>query len=211
MRFDLEEVARCTLERANVGAPVDPEFVVDAEGLAVYDISGAACHQCRQGLLIGRKIMVDDTLRKQRRAFAIAHELGHYLLRTLELPDTEASADYLASAILLPRDDFERDLRRHGWDLIRLCALHPYASFEAVMRRIVALRDAQGFVFDLPLKGQRAASWYSVPYGRSPSDEDVLAAREAIREGVPVEIRDGLTGWPVLEHDWHRSIVLRTT
>lgn len=208
MRWDLEEIARKRLERADVGTPVDPEIVVDAEELEVCDSSHVPCERCRQGLLVGRTILVDETLRKQRRAFAIAHELGHWLLRMFGMPDTEPNADYLASALILPRDDFERDLRRYGWDLIALCARHRFASFEAVMRRIIALREARGFVFDKPLAGQRKAGWYSVPYGLRPGADEWTAAREAVACGAPVEIRTGLIAWPVLEHDWQRVIVL---
>lgn len=201
MRWEMEEVARVALEHADVGAPVNPDTVADEHGLTVRDGD-------TDGLLIGRVILVRETDRRQRRAFAVAHELAHWLLRAAGLPDDEASCNYLASALLLPRDDFERDLRRYGWDLIALCARHPFASFEAVARRIVALREARAHVFDRPLAGQRTPSRYSLPYGLSPTDDERLAASEAAACGAPVEVRTGLTGWPVIEHDWQRVIVL---
>lgn len=201
MRWDLEEVARVALEHADVGAPVDPELVADRHGLEVRNA-------VTEGLLLGRTIYVRETHRRQRRAFAIAHELAHWLLRAAGLPDTETNCNYLASALLLPRLDFEADLRRVGWDLIALCARHPFASFEAVARRIVALRDARAHVFDKPLAGQRKPFRYSIPYGLVPTEEERAAAREAVLCGAPVELRTGLTAWPVLEHDWHRAIVV---
>lgn len=201
MRWELEELAREALERANVSSPVDPEIVADRHKLVVR-------HAATDGLLIGRTIYVREEHRRQRRAFAIAHEIAHWLLRRAGIPDTEANANYLASALLLPRLEFEAALRRYGWDLIMLCALHPFASFEAVTRRIVALREARAVVFDKPLRGQRRPSCYTVPYGLVPTDEERMAAREAVRSGAPVELRAGLTGWPVLEWDWHRAITL---
>lgn len=202
MWWEMEEAARLALERANVGVPVDPELIASDQGLDVH-------HAETEGALVGRFIFVDRRLRRERRAFAIAHEIGHHLMRDTPLWKSERAANYLASALLLPRFDFEADLRRYGWDLIALCAHHRFASFEAVARRIVALREARAFVFDHPLAGQREPSQYSVPWGLVPSDEELLAAAEARVYGAPIELRAGLTAWPVLEHDWHRVITVQ--
>lgn len=201
MNWDLEELARVTLEEVDVGVPVDPSQIAARLGLTVCHADGC------DGVLIGDQIIVDHSIRAERRAFAIAHELGHYVQRRARLPDRESTADYLASALLLPRDDFERDLRRFGWDLIRLHARHRLASFEALARRIVALREARAFVFDRPLRTGRHG-WYSVPSGHEPTDTELLAAAEAFECGAPVEVVTGITGWPVLEHHWHRAIVV---
>lgn len=210
MRWELEEVARAALERANLGPPVDPDVLADQLGLVVRD-GGIGC----EGLLIGLEILVDESLRPERRAFSIAHEIAHYLARAEGLETagvrdrrTEQQADYLASALLLPRHDFEIDLRRCGWDMLRLRARHRWASFEAVGRRIVALRDARMHVFDKPLAGQRPVSSYSVPWGLSPTEDELEAAREAVKHGNPVEVRAGVWGWPVVQHDWARAITL---
>lgn len=203
MRWDLEELARLVLDEADLGPPIDPELLAIDHELEVRD-GGPGC----QGFLIGHRIIVDEHLRPERRAFAIAHELAHHLLRRRGLHDTESNANYLASAMLLPREEFERDLRVTGWDLLLLRARHRYASFEALARRIVALRPARAFVFDKPLLGQRKPSWYSVPWGQRPSEEERLAAREAVLYGAPVEVSAGITGWPVIQEDWARAITL---
>jgi hypothetical protein len=202
MIWELEEIARLALEHADASAVVDPHLVAERHGLEVRTAPGCT------GVLIGHVVIVDDALRAQRRAFAIAHELAHHLLREAGSPNTEARANYLAAALLLPRLDFEADLRRLGWDLLALCARHRAASFEAVARRIVALRDARAFVFDKPLDGQRRPRWYSVPRGHRPSAHELDAAREAATCGAPVCVVAGVTAWPVLEHDWHRVITL---
>lgn len=208
-RWELEEVARVELEHANIGAPVDPEYLVIDHGLTVMDASASPSRRCRQGLLIGRAILVDEQLRRERRAFAIAHELAHYLLRLHGLPDTEKNANYLGAALLLPRADFLVDLRRLGWDLIALHARHRLASFEALARRVTALRTARACIFDKPLLGQAPAKSYVVPYdGTRPTHEERLVAREAALCGAPVDLRAGLTAWPILEHDWNRVITL---
>src|SRR5690606_3462804 len=109
---DLEEVARHELERGEWTGFVDPEELVLDRELTVMDCGPSPNARCRQGLLVGRSILVDENLRRERRAFAIAHELAHFLLQLLGLPNTEGNANYLASALLLPRADFQVDLRR---------------------------------------------------------------------------------------------------
>lgn len=210
MRWELEEVARSALERANLRTPIDADALAYKLGLEVRD-GGRDC----EGLLIGSLIFVDEEMRHERRAFAIAHEIGHHLLRAagLETPprNDEHAANYLASALLLPRQDFERDLRRARWDLIQLHAWHRQASFEAIARRIVALREARAFIFDRPLDGQRAPSWYSVPWGLQPTPDERLAAREAITNGHPIEVVAGVWGWPIVQHDWLRAITVSSS
>src|SRR5690606_35378099 len=131
MIWDLEEIARLALEQADAGAPVDPDLVAKGLELVVRD-GGVGC----KGYLIGDRIFVDETARSTRRAFAIAHEIGHHLQRKHGLRDTERGANYLGAALLLPRLDFIADLRRWGWDLIALRARHRHASFEALAHRI---------------------------------------------------------------------------
>lgn len=206
MRWDLEQVAERVLEEADARLPINPDRIARHLELVVQD-GGPGC----EGLLFREAslILVDDSLRPERRAFAIAHELGHWLSIVNGFPNTEANANYLAAALLLPRDDFERHLRRWGWDLIALHARHRLASFEVIARRIVALRSARAFVFDKPLPPRtEKPKWYSVPGGHRPRAVEREAAREAALAGAPVEPIGGVTGWPVLEHDWHRVIVV---
>lgn len=163
-----------------------------------------------EGFLGGRKIYVDEQARPERRAFAISHELSHWLLRRAGIPDEEDVVNYLGAATLLPRLAFEADLRRWGWDLLRLKAKHTHASFEAIARRICVLRDARACVFDWPLAGQRDAGAYVIPWhdAPAPSPEEREAAHAAREYGAPVELRPGLKAWPVIEHDWHRVITV---
>lgn len=210
MDWELEEVARDALEVADVGSPVRPRELARRLGFTVRD-AGPRCG----GLLLPlqRVILVDESERVERRAFAVAHELAHFLLRCRGLEtagtpyrEAERQANYLASALLLPRDDFDRDLRTLGWDLFRLRSRHRWASFEALARRVVSLRGARAFVFDRPTHGR--PRWYSVPSGLRPSPGEREAAAEAAQAGAPVEAYAGVWGWPVLQHDWARVIVL---
>lgn len=207
MRWEIEELARIALEQADLGGPVDPYTLAKRRGLRVLD-GGPGC----EGILVGRRIIVDVLMRPPRRAFVVAHELAHHILREAKIDDTEAVANYLAAAILMPRFDIEADFRRWGWDVLRIVAKYRHASFEAVARRIVALRDARACVFDKPLQGQAAPSMYVVPWdGPPPSREERAAARAAVEHGAPIEFRSGLVAWPVLEWDWHRVITVANT
>ena len=205
MDWELEQIATRTLDAVGARLPVDPDLVAFRLGLTVSD-GGPGC----EGLLFEElgQILVDETLRRERRAFAVAHELGHFLLRRAGRPDREQDANYVAAALLLPRDDFERHLRWFSWDLVRLRTLHRWASCEALARRIVALRQARAFVFDKPLAAQMRPRWYSIPSGLRPSPVEREAAREAALSGAPVNLDGSLSAWPVLEHDWHRVITL---
>lgn len=204
MEWDLEELARVALERADLSGPVNPYTLARRRGLRVLD-GGPGC----EGVLVGTRIIIDASMRRSRRAFTVAHEVGHHILRESGHPDTEHGANYLAAATLLPRLDFEPDLRRWGWDILRIVAKYRHASFEAVARRICALREARACVFDRPLRGQAPNSSYVVPWTLGwPTEEEREAADAAIESGVPIEMRPGLVAWPVLEHDWHRGITV---
>lgn len=204
MDWEREELARVALEHADLSGAVSPYVLARRRGLRVLD-GGHGC----EGVLVGNRIIIDASQRKTRRAFIVAHELGHHVQREAGIPDTEAGANYLASALLLPRGDFEPDLRRWGWDVLRIAAKYRHASFEAIARRICALREARACIFDRPLRGQKPESSYVVPWqhGR-PTPEEREAAEAAIEHGAPIEIRTGLVAWPVLEHDWHRVITV---
>ncbi len=204
--FELEELARQTLEKANIGTPVDPDILASELDVVVMD-GGPNCHGLH--LHDSNRIWIDDSARSERRSFAVAHELAHLLLRRAGLPNTERNANYLASALLLPRDDFRRSMRRVGWELLLLKSEHRHASFEAIARRVVALRPrTRAWVFDKPLAGQPGRKRYCIPYGGRLTHEESEAARLAAGHGAPLELVAGVEAWPLLEASWLRVIVL---
>lgn len=202
MQWEREELAADALRRTRLaGTAPDPDVIAKRLGLLVRD-GGPDC----DGVLIGDRIFVSETMRPTRRAFTIAHELGHWLQREAGLPDTEASADYIAAALMMPIHPFARDLDSTGWDLLQLHARFRLASFEAIARRIVTLRDARAVIFDRPLSG--TPRWSADPSDHAPMLVEVLAADRALATGAPVTPRRGLTAWPLIEHDWQRVIVV---
>lgn len=205
MDWEREELAREALEEADLSPAIHPYLLAHRLGFRVRD-GGPGC----EGVCLDatKEILIDESERAERRGFGVCHETGHHLQRRHGLRDTEAGANYLASALLLPRLEFEIDLKRHGWDLLALKSRHRHASFEALARRIHALREARVTVFDEPLRGQGRRGWYSVPRGGRPTRNERAAANEAADGGAPVEVVAGVTGWPVIEHDWIRVIVV---
>ena len=70
--------------------------------------------------LDGRTILLEERLlspwgSQGRRRFTLMHEVSHRLLDAA-LPRSEVQADYLASALLMPRALLRRNLRRLGWE-----------------------------------------------------------------------------------------------
>lgn len=190
------------LETAEVSAPVCPDEL--AVGLR-FKIRHAPC----RGKLVGRTIYVDEGLRPEMRAFDITHEIGHHLCNEHGLPNTERNANYLGSALLLPRFEYSIDLRREGWRLERLRLRHPSASWEVHARRLSALRDARVIIWDRPLPPRtEPTDTRTVPWGLTPTREERIAAREAVMSRAPVELRPGLIAYPVLEPTWHRAVVV---
>lgn len=72
------------------------------------------------------RIVIGRSLPPLYALFAVAHELGHWLLRRHGLDDTdEAAADYLGAALVAPRPAFRAAWRTKGCELAQLAeALH---------------------------------------------------------------------------------------
>lgn len=82
---------------------------------------------------------------EQARAYFVAHECGHFLVRDVGLRVAEHEEEMLASrigcALILPRRAFLRDARRCDEDVDQLRALWPLATAKIIRRRLAELRD----------------------------------------------------------------------
>lgn len=201
MDWELEQVASRLLDETDQGGGgVRIEQVARRLGLTVYDAPGC------EGLLFGTRIFIDESTPKARWNFVVAHEIAHFEAQRSGRPDTEWAANYVASALLLPRQEAETALRRQGWDLFRLMATFRHASGEAIARRVVALRDARVFVFDRPRDAD--PRWYAVPWRLRPSAAELEAVEAAFDGGAPVESYAGVVAWPLFQEGWQRVISL---
>lgn len=207
MLIEWEGLAREALTRAQIDAPVDPWQLAERLGFVVRD----AAH----GLptcLSGSTILLETGQRPERRAFGVAHEIGHALLRASRIANTERGANSVGSALLLPRIDFLRDLRQVGWNLAALRERHPHASHEALGRRITMLRDAVLWVLDRDREGRRHRYRVLSPglpdWMREPSRPELEAVQAAAADLVPVESVAGVCAWPLPEAGHLRVLCL---
>ncbi|GAB5547779.1 MAG: hypothetical protein SangKO_075390 [Sandaracinaceae bacterium] len=200
--WDLEQAAAAILEETNQGGfDVDIAAVARRLGLTVSD-GGKGC----EGYLFGREIIVDETLPRPKWNFDVGHEVGHFDNQRHGRPDTEWSANYLSSALLMPRDSAEVAIRRTGWDLFRLMSTFRSASGEAIARRLYALRGARVHIFDRP-EGRELRS-YAVPRRLRCLPVEQEAVDAAFAGGAPVEPYPGVHAWPLFQEGWQRVIVV---
>lgn len=202
MNWELEQAATAILDETDQGGnAVSIELVARRLDLRIVD-GGPGC----DGLLFGRDIIVDETLPKPRWNFVVAHEIGHFDAQRSGRSDTEWAANYIASALLMPRDAAESAFRRTGRDLFRLMSIFRQASGEAIARRLVALREVRVFVHDRPDGGRPRG--YSVPWRVRPAPVELEAVDEAFRSGAPVEPYAGIAAWPLFQEGWRRVIAV---
>lgn len=161
-----EGIAREALEATWTDAPVDAFSLAGALDVEVreYDGPEAFVDLFRRCIYLPRRAM-----RPERRHGAVAHELGHVLLRDhREDHQNERAARYLAGALLVPRESLDRALRR-SWSIRVLRSLHPNASHEMLARRVAQVRPAVATVID----GGRVTARVASPW---------LAGREVARD-----------------------------
>lgn len=201
-----EGVAAGHLEAANIGAPVDPWLVAWSLDLKVKaGPRGAGGYLC----LERATIYVDPDERIERQGFRIAHECAHAILIDAGMSDHERACDAVASCLMLPRIDFMRDRRRTGGCLLGLRELHPWASCEAIARRMLSVEHGIAWVWDV--EGPRRRLYKIVSPGlrwalREPTPIEWEALRGALETGEPCEPRGGVRAWPIVEPGFVRVV-----
>lgn len=195
MTVDVEGMAARMLDAVEVAAPICPWTMAARAGFAVK--VGPA----RQPAMTLGPVIVVPPHRVERRAFSVAHELAHAALRCADLDDNERTVDAVASAVLLPRGAFARDVADVGADLRALKARHPRASYEAIGRRVAALLGATLTIHDVGPRGVRVRGSTSIrPLERAL----VLEARASCEAVGPEDMR----ACPVTDGPWSRVLVL---
>jgi len=197
-----EGAAAAVHDETGVGAPVD-----------AFELAGCCGLSPRPWARADARLEPDGTLwypmraRSTRQHGLVAHELGHWALDRADEQQSEAGASYVAGALMLPRREYDRDLRATQWDLRLLQAKHLHVSAEMLARRIVELRDAVATILDQGRATRRVASpWLGDKFKRLSQFERELADRaleseDTVREG------DLLWAFPMLDGP-HRRVVL---
>lgn len=195
--MDVEGMAGRMLEAVEMTAPVHPWVMAARAGYRVRMGPGSL-----PAMTLGPTIVVPEH-REERRAFAVLHELAHAALRNSGHDDPEGLVDAIASAVLLPREPFARDVEETRGDLDALKARHPFASYEAIGRRIVALRGGSLLVHDIGPRGKRVRQSGTLPH-RTLARALVLEAHASGRPLGPPEMR----AVPVRDGAWSRVLLL---
>lgn len=167
---DWEGAAAELLDATCTTAPVDMFRLAAACGIQVR--AGKRSRICLEDGVAH----VDLAARAVRQQGLLAHELGHFALERSGLPQCEQGARYIAGALRLPRREFDRDLRRVGWSIVALQALHPHASAQAILVRIVQLRNASACVVD---PTDKTAPWRISPERTPVTERELELARRA--------------------------------
>jgi predicted transcriptional regulator len=230
VRDAVERTARETLAEAQWHAPpVDAEALARRLGLAVArDGVGAATRArfVRHGGAAGQgAIYVADDPRRERRQWAVAHEIGESrawrVFAELGVQPVDAAerareevANRLAGCLLLPWEWFAADGDAAEWDLLELKARYATASHELVARRMLEMRPA--VIVTMLDQGRvvwRRSNALARPPAMTPPERDaweiahatgqaIVCERSELPEGV-----DDVRVWPVHEEGWKREIV----
>jgi hypothetical protein len=170
-------------------------------------------------------ILLADDPRRERRQWAVAHEIGEsraYRVfaelgvdpRDAPVAAREDVANRLAGALLLPRDWFLRDGVRVDWDLFDLKAIYATASHELIARRmlemppalIVTLADQGRCIWRRSNRSFRAPPLTSVErdawIAAHDGGQTVQCESSELPDGV-----DDVRAWPIHEPGWRREII----
>lgn len=199
---DLEGAAAWLVDGAGLQPPVSAFAAAVALGLRLRPC------RMRGAALAGDVVLFDAYSRAVRQHGLVAHEVGHVVSQEAGVGDTEENANFVGSAVMLPRAPFERDLRTTGWDLRELRAKHLNVSAEMIARRIVSVRDAIATILDNGrVKARVVSPWLAEGFRRVSAFERELAAT-ALETGE-VQRPDGLI-WavPVFDGEHRRVIVV---
>jgi hypothetical protein len=149
-------------------------------------------------LLVGDRIKVSPALPMHQQNWAVAHELGHYTVRKLGLPNTERHADQMGEALLLPRALFAGQLDACGWDLSQMLEHYPNTSYETLARRVMTLHSGVAVaVWDRGRLARRRCS-RDVPEALAarPSKVEALLAGATAKNKAPTRLGERVWGFP---------------
>jgi hypothetical protein len=209
---DCEGIASAIHERAELDVPIDPWKVV----ASFKNVRVAWGHPHERPHVEydeeGPVIVLTPNQRRERQGFALLHELAHLLLAAHGVQNDDEHADWLAGAILLPRDHVLRALRR-GTAIEELVEVHKHASQEAIVRRVVALST-----------GRVAWVWDAEPVARDPYKLVTPGWRWSLKTPTPLEwdamrraretrsivedARGGVRAWVAEDRPWIRVFCL---
>lgn len=131
----LEAVALSVLdELGRPEAPIDSLVLALALGIRLEATPAP------RAMLAGNAVMVSPKLAPGTLRWCAAHEIGHWILKQRGIPNSEAAANRVAEALVLPMYAFDPEAA--GWHVGALQKIHSFCSLETIARRIATLRHA---------------------------------------------------------------------
>jgi hypothetical protein len=115
-------------------APIDPIHLALQLGLRIAPSS------LPTAMLGGDTVYLSPRLSPRTLRGYAAHELGHWAIARLGLPDSEDAADRVGEALMLPIYAF--DPEPSGWNVVELQQTHLNCPLETIARRVLATRTA---------------------------------------------------------------------
>lgn len=136
------------------------------------------------GALAGDDVFLSPKLSPRAIRWHCAHEIGHWTLRLMGLPDDEQGADAIAARLLIPLYAFDPDAA--GWHVGELQRVHVHCSRETIARRILSLRPACMAVWVRGELVERLCSKWTPPDFEGPPTafEEELAKETRRRRGI---------------------------
>ena len=209
---ECEGLAASILEDANLPYPTDAWKLIAKFGVEVeYGRPGCKPHPKWDTEIERWVVYLDPLDRPERQAAVALHELGHILLTAHGLTNDEDHAWLIAGAMLMPRDEVLRALRR-GATVEQLVELHPHASHEMVGRRMVALVTPRVlWVHDVAPVWKRpykvvSPGWRWKTAAPTPIERETMDV--ALAERGPVELVGGVRAWTAIDGPWTRVLCL---
>lgn len=200
-----ETVAAQIVEVAKYDPSTDPFAIPKSMGLRV----GLGRRGC-QATVWRDEVIVDPAARPVRQRFDAIHETIHLVYEAQGEDPSEQLVNATTCATLCPRAPFLAAMRRHGWAPELLAADFPWASQETLARRIVSLRPAVLWVWDVGPRRRRyrvASPEWHWP-ARRPLPVELEAMEGALEDRCAVEPIGGVRAWPVVDGEWVRVLCL---
>lgn len=205
MEIEAEGLAAEVVEATQYEPYEDPYVVPHRMGLRVM-----AGRSGVQPTAAGKIILIDPSVRAPKRRFDAIHEALHLVRRARREPDPERLINAATAAVLCPREPFHRALRRHGWIVEALATEFPFVSQETIARRVVSMRCAVLWVWDVapePRRYRVISPGWRWPL-REPTPVECEAMDAALADRCAVEPIGGVRAWPVIDGPWTRVLCL---
>ena len=217
----LDQLVDQTLEQAAVERPpVDAFAAADSLGLQVF----VDPNQRGRGRIVtlpsGSTIFLAPAPRPERHQWALAHEIGEYLLEQSPVSDDldgcfedpslrEELANRFATLLLVPSQWWEFDARMAGYDLLQLKTIYPNVSHELLALRLLDLDPPSMIsIFDKGRLVRRVGNCCSQPPPLQRLER--RAQSHAHQYAEQIELSDmsyRVWAWPIHQDGWKREVV----